>query len=296
MKNNKLTIGIAVGVLIALGVWFLSSGKYNNPDELQNTAKKKQNIRNGQMNNQGIVVITGSGNDYTSAERYERVAELSDHLTDIERRALYDFLKGHDSGPFMNAAKNDIMNVLRNQQQPPSELTDVLLALYHDKSQSEVIRIYAIQHLRPWYRQQGQKDPRIREAFFEALDETDSGVAGTALLAMRYLSRDQDGFDAAEIGVKAIEMAENPAANVLNRVSAIQVASTLSGKTGDGTKFRVLADNETHTMIKVAAIAAIGQSGDQSQREYLTAIADQNKEPFRTAAISALKKLSGGMK
>lgn len=297
MKKRLIIYGIAIAGIVSF-LWIFHPGgsmvKSNAPSEADGLKKSEQlqaSLTPASSNSPVNFIAADGNHDWN--ERYLQVSELSSELSAAERRQLYDFLRTHDRGELVYATKNDILNVLRKQNTPPPELTDVLLELYRDKEQAEVVRMYALQHMRPWYRMQGQRDPRIREAFYEALDETDSGIAGTALLAIRYLSRDQSGFDVETIGAKALEMAENPAVNVLNRISAIQVATTAAGKTGDGDKYRRLAETEQHTMIRVAAIAAIGQSGDQSQRDYLASIAERNQEPFRTAALNAIHKLDG---
>ena len=112
------------------------------------------------------------------------------------------------------------------------------------------------------------------------------------MLALRYLAKDQEGFDASEIGGRALAMAEDPAVNLLNRVSAIQVASTVAGRTGDGARYRKFAEAGNAMPMRLAAIAALGQSGDQSQRPFLEDILSTGKEPLAAAARHAIKKLS----
>ncbi|MGE4301852.1 MAG: hypothetical protein AB7F40_09660 [Victivallaceae bacterium] len=238
------------------------------------------------------VAVTIVANDIDAVKRYRMVNELSDKLSQAEIDALYAYLQNHDSGSYIYGTKNDIINRLRAQQQPPPELTDVLLGIYRDENQDIVTRMYALQHLRPWYREQGQKDLRIKEALDEALSRPETELAGVALLAERYLSRDQEGFDRTEIAGTAMEIVNNPSANQLTRISAIQVVATLNGKTGDGTAYRQLSADGNPMMVRMAAIAALGQSGDQAQREYLEHLATTTQPPLSVAANEALKKLN----
>jgi len=210
-----------------------------------------------------------------------------------DRQQIYEYLKHGPNDKQHYAIKNKIMNLLRSQETPQNELTGVLLELLQNKEQDMVVRIYALQHLGLWYKDGGGRgDSRIADALHSAIQDTDSELAGAALLTMRYLAENDVAFDAAELKTEALAIVNSPTANQLSRVSAIQVAASLSEKTGDATPYLQYAESGNDMLMRMAALAAIGKSGDQSQRELLENIIGQEKPPITTAAKSALRNLS----
>ncbi len=126
----------------------------------------------------------------------------------------------------------------------------------------------------------------------KTIQDADSELSGAALLAVRYLAKDQAEFQSPEIAEQAWKIAENSSANELSRISAIQVASMLDSSKGDGSKYVTLAQAGNSMPIRLSAIAALGNSGDQTQREHLTKIVETEKEPLKTAAKHALQNLN----
>ena len=119
----------------------------------------------------------------STAERLRQVHALPDDLSAADREAVARYLKYGENSDIELVIKNDLMNKLRNQKTLPPELTGVLLDLYSDRKQNITVRIYALQHLRPQY--ELTRDAAIRQAFYDALNETDNEIAGGALLALR---------------------------------------------------------------------------------------------------------------
>ena len=94
--------------------------------------------------------------------------KISSDLSRGNREILNRFLLGHSSQPDAQARgseyvrKNEIMNVLRNQNKQPAELAEVLIKIYQDRAQDVVIRDYAVQHLSSWYEQRADEHERKR--------------------------------------------------------------------------------------------------------------------------------------
>ena len=185
------------------------------------------------------------------------------------------------------------MNKLRNQKTLPPELTGVLLELYSDRKQNITVRIYALQHLRPQY--ELTRDAAIRQAFYDALNETDNEIAGGALLALRYLCTEYPNeFDTAVISRRAAEIAQDGNVNNLTRLSAVQVAAML-GNAEIEPAIRSLAENaSTPLTLRLSAIAGLGQLKRPESRPTLELLA-QNKGPEGKAARMALIKFSNNM-
>ena len=226
----------------------------------------------------------------STAERLRQVHALPDDLSAADREAVARYLKYGENSDIELVIKNDLMNKLRNQKTLPPELTGVLLELYSDRKQNITVRIYALQHLRPQY--ELTRDAAIRQAFYDALNETDNEIAGGALLALRYLCTEYPNeFDTAVISRRAAEIAQDGNVNNLTRLSAVQVAAML-GNAEIEPAIRSLAENaSTPLTLRLSAIAGLGQLKRPESRPTLELLA-QNKGPEGKAARMALIKFS----
>lgn len=226
----------------------------------------------------------------STAERLRQVHALPDDLSAADREAVARYLKYGENSDIELVIKNDLMNKLRNQKTLPPELTGVLLELYSDRKQNITVRIYALQHLRPQY--ELTRDAAIRQAFYDALNETDNEIAGGALLALRYLCAEYPNeFDTAVISRRAAEIALDGNVNNLTRLSAVQVAAMLDNAEIEPA-IRSLAENaSTPLTLRLSAIAGLGQLKCPESRPTLELLA-QNNGPEGKAARMALKKFS----
>ena len=229
----------------------------------------------------------------STAERLRQVHALPDDLSAADREAVARYLKYGENSDIELVIKNDLMNKLRNQKTLPPELTGVLLDLYSDRKQNITVRIYALQHLRPQY--ELTRDVAIRQAFYDALNETDNEIAGGALLALRYLCTEYPNeFDTAVISRRAAEIAQDGNVNNLTRLSAVQVAAML-GNAEIEPAIRSLAENaSTPLTLRLSAIAGLGQLKRPESRPTLEQLA-RNKGPEGKAARMALIKFSNNM-
>ena len=229
----------------------------------------------------------------STAERLRQVHALPDDLSAADREAVARYLKYGENSDIELVIKNDLMNKLRNQKTLPPELTGVLLELYSDRKQNITVRIYALQHLRPQY--ELTRDAAIRQAFYDALNETDNEIAGGALLALRYLCTEYPKeFDTAVISRRAAEIALDGNVNNLTRLSAVQVAAMLDNAEIEPA-IRSLAENSsTPLTLRLSAIAGLGQLKRPESRPTLELLA-QNKGPEGKAARMALIKFSNNM-
>ena len=181
------------------------------------------------------------------------------------------------------------MNRLRAQKEAAPELSEMLIDIARDRKQDVVVRAYAVQHMRPWY--EVTRDPALKQAFLDLLEERDSEISGGALLALRRLSEQYpQEFDAAWIGSRAAGLAGDSGAHVLSRVSALQVATLLRApETADAAR-RIVVEGSGHTALRLAALAALGELGSWSDLPLLREL-DGGRPPLSGAARTAAAKL-----
>ena len=301
MKKPHQIVGaacLAAVAVAALAWYFLKTEKAEKTSAFSGSPGDKSAVRRADS----VPAIPAERDDVrrivnpgtaSTAERLRQVHALPDDLSAADREAVARYLKYGENSDIELVIKNDLMNKLRNQKTLPPELTGVLLDLYSDRKQNVTVRIYALQHLRPQY--ELTRDAAIRQAFYDALNETDNEIAGGALLALRYLCTEYPKeFDTAVISRRAAEIARDGNVSNLTRLSAVQVAAMLDNAEIEPA-IRSLAENSsTPLTLRLSAIAGLGQLKRPESRPTLEQLA-QNNGPEGKAARMALKKFSNSM-
>jgi hypothetical protein len=239
-------------------------------------------------------------------KRLSAIDALPRHLTDFELQALYDFLREKtpaDDGQLGQVLKNKLLDFLCAMSPPPSGLLDVLGQLYQDRDQNVVIRDYAIQHLTVFYGQVGNAagmDPLLqstdlkqaRTLLWQAVSETDSSIAGTALLGLTRLS--QQGWtdvDGSKVGSAALKLAGDGSASELSRITAFQVCAKLG--VADALPLALGSAQEGDTIpLRISAIGALGALGGEDQIPLLSQLIQENNDRLKLPAQHALNQIN----
>jgi len=234
-------------------------------------------------------------------DRLTAVKSLSRHLSDEDVAALKDFLltpESLDREPWGHVLKNDVMNVLCDQDPPMPGLDDVLAKVYRDHKQDDVIRDYAVQHLATYYEQMtGQRNASrtlqaTRKVLWEAINEPAGSIAGTALLALNRLSQEYSkDFDREKIASEALKLAGNPIAGEASQITAYQICARLGVREALPIVLRAAADGES-VPLQLSAIAALGQLGGKDQVPYLNGILTGTEVRLKPAAEYALAQIT----
>ena len=299
MKKRTALLGVAALVLLAAGstiLWTLRPGDAPAPRPVP--GKKTVRTRTGGTDS-GVhnwipaerkevekIVNPGEGD---SAERLRLVHVLPDDLSATDLRAVAEYLKHGPNNDAEYVIKNDLMNKLRNQRKPVPGLNRLLIDLCTDREQDEVVRAYALQHLRPQYEETG--DPAIKTTMFAMLDETENGMAGGALLALRYLAEEYPKeFDAGEVARRATEIAASEGTANLTRISALQVASRFGARELEPVAQRLAEDTSASLPLRLSAIATLGQLNAAGSLPTLQTLAG-TPGPVGKAAGAAMKKI-----
>jgi hypothetical protein len=234
-------------------------------------------------------------------DRLWAVHSLPSNLGVLDEEVLYQFLK---SRPAPNEAtlrglrflKNEIFGALQNQADAPPNLTATMIEIYKDQGQDFVTRDYAIQHLVTWYAQGALDSPdartQIRAILRESVAKNDS-IAGTALLGMHRLAKNDPAFTAYEIEDAALKMVQSPEANLASRITAIQVCAE-RGIAGAAPAIETLAQARGQIALQITAIAALGKLGGPGNLGFLRKTAAENPA-LRPAASSALHQIGNAV-
>jgi hypothetical protein len=222
-------------------------------------------------------------------QRIAAVHRLGAGLTASEVDELYEFLLTH--GPD-SLVKNDILNVLRSQQTPPPRLIELLTAIYNDTQQDPPLRDYALQHAALSYHGSALDDRRrIIQLLWLGVKEAHSSSAGTAIMGLQRLAREDALVDARQVAEAALTMAANPSANELARITATQVCGRLGVQAAVPTA-ETLSQSGASVPLRMAAIATLGDLGGPPQRALLERLAANPEPRMKRAALASLQRLS----
>jgi hypothetical protein len=242
-------------------------------------------------------------------ERLETTLKLPANLSSVELKALFDFLQerhAEDEDQGGHALKNDIMDALIRQEPLTLQIISLLTEVYRDRNQHVVIRDYSVQHLAAAYDRlipfanagaEGARSARngIAATLWEALSETDSTIAGTALMGLNRLSGYTAELDRSRIAAVALNLAADPVVGDATRISALQVGARLNNPEILPLSVKLL-EGETPAGIRLSAIGAIGLLGGEGQLSTLNRIIEKDSTLLRPAAVVALGRIQQRIK
>lgn len=311
MKYWKIVWG-GLGVLTIGGtVWYLQQN-HRPPEVTSTTARSLQEkqtvIQSGKvllspmpMNNRSSIPAPAKSelsvavrniidDSLNISERIKLANSLPGNLSEAERHALYEYLKHGVDLPGSNHLKNDLLNTLRNQLTPPPELTQVMLDIFYDTQQNMAMRSYALQHMRPWYWEENMRDPAIKKAFYDGLDQTNNELSGVALLALNYLAEELPSeFDRTFIAEKAAIIAGDSSGSELSRITALDVSSRFGNDSVLPVARKILQDDTENVMLLAAACGVIGRQGNVSDLELLDKSVAKQRAIQRAVAVARQK-------
>ena len=240
------------------------------------------------------------GKDSATADRYEA---RNDALRSIARRrdlpekdvaALVAYLRSKDSAmrpERVAALKNDVMNLLRNQEPPPKGLMEALIAMFRSGKHPPVVLDYCIQHLGAM---QGEITDdalrrRIRETFVFAARQTRQSYAGTALYS---LAEDKHASQSQKNELKRLTVALcKQGAHPVTRISAIQLAGERRYKEILPILRETLSSSRRDAVLDIVSIGSLGLLGDESDLKFLSQFsADTRRATAANAAIKRIKE------
>jgi len=247
--------------------------------------------------------IANEGADYQ--QRADAIQALSGKLSDTDREILYAFLRQHLSGDQRQngeVLRNQLMDALTGMQPPLAGLRELLTEIYQDSGQDMVLRDYAVQHLAQFYRQmaatpasdasyQADELKQAQAVLWEAVGDTDSSIAGTALLGLSHLSQEGwPGLDQNRIGQAALKLAGDGSVGELTKITAVQVCASLN--ITDALAVVLGAAQQTASEpLAISAVGALGVLGGPGQVPFLNQLLEGKDERLKPAAQQALNNI-----
>ena len=229
-------------------------------------------------------------------QRSMALKNLPDRLSGEEINALI-YLLYQSAGQVglspdeLNALKNDVINELKRRMADMETLAQHLVGLYEDPAQDAVLRDYCIQHLGTLYRKlEGDNKAKVLSVLWKATDDRTSPTAGTALIALAD-NREDASVSTGELSDKAVTIAGDLNYAVGARVTAVQIGAKLSNPQILPVARKLAGNRAELVPLRVSAIAAIGMTGDSSDRVLLDELASSPDNRLQTSALSAADRL-----
>lgn len=236
--------------------------------------------------------------------RLKLVRSLPSNLAADHVALFVDFLKAYhaeDEGQEGWVLKNDLMDALCDQDTPSLELTSLLTTLCRETNQNMVIRDYALQHLGTFAERLNEpldwpageaknQQETIKQLLWGMASDTQSAMAGTALLGLTRLASTGAGVDTKLVGTQALKLAADSEANPASRVTALQVCARLR-VTEALPLITQAAEKEPNLGLRISAIAAAGQMGGNHELEMLRRVIQENNPGLQPALGAALAQI-----
>ena len=261
----------------------------------------------------GAVAIV-CGMDEATADRYEA---RNDALRSIARRrdlpkddveALLAYLRKADDALRIErvaALKNDVMNLLRNQDPPVEGLAETLIVMFEGRDISThnsstpnspthphppAVLDYCIQHLGAMLDELDEKGRlRVRAVLVKAAKRTKLPYAGTALYS---LAEDSRATPAQETELKRLTLALcKPGVNNIARIAAIQLAGERGYADALPVLREILSAPSRDAVLDTVCIGSIGLLGNADD---IALIERFKGDARRSAAVdAAIKRIKG---
>ena len=250
-----------------------------------------------------IAVICGK--DRASANRYEA---RNDALRSIARRrdlsagdvaALMSYAasgKGTLHPAREAALRNDVLNLLRDQEPVPTGLPGLLVDIVRNGRHDATLVDYAIQHLGALQRDLRDVEMvrRVRNALFDAASGIEKPYAGTALYALS----DARAMTDAESGRlrRLTSVACSPRANPLVRLSAFQLAGQRGYREVLPEVRSVLRGARRDAVADTVAVGTLGLLGEASDVALIESFAAKGGSRLAGPCAAAVERINGRMK
>ncbi|MFC1497396.1 hypothetical protein ACFLS1_02840 [Verrucomicrobiota bacterium] len=249
------------------------------------------------------IVGLGKKNDYQS--RIKAMRKLGRDLSSDDIKALMLFLDSRSQNQdnirmlAFNGVKNDVLTVLLAQDELPEGFGSKLVEMYNDNEHDDVWRDYCVQYFAEYYQakwavgevpEDDKEHGEINSAYWQAVTEKDKTIAGTALIGLESLSRDYKGFDREKIKQAAVDLANDPDCLEASKITALRMCGMLNNADALPSA-RIVAQTGETTMLRMAAIATVGDLGDEEDIEFLNSMVGSSEKRISAIAKPALERV-----
>ena len=157
---------------------------------------------------------------------------------------------------------NDVMDEMLNRSEIPADYAETMVALFRDKSQGDVIRDFAVQHIglyaetlkmRGKYDADSTESATLRDALWDASDETRTIVAVAAFRALADMAAFDSRIDVSRLDNRLASCVADGAASPAARVMAAQLCGERRVTSASAALASIVADRAQPEPLRRAA-------------------------------------------
>ena len=248
---------------------------------------------------EAVAIITSPAGADMNKARIDAIHGLPSNLSERHVAAFHAFLRSPLGGQPLgdldfNALKNELVFALMRQKLGGGRLAELLAEMSLDGAVDMTWRDYCVQFLGKYY--PSAPHGKGREAMGDALwrtlaDGRGSRLAGSAALQLADLAEaGLPGFPRLRVAAACLAALKDPACHRESQLTLVQTLSRLRASEALP-EFRRLADAVDRPLVRMAAVAAIGDNGTSADRALLQELANGADARTGKAAKAALKRM-----
>lgn len=239
--------------------------------------------------------VTADGPNITLSERLDALYALSPKISIEQSQRLFTFLRSTKIPQGLEtqhvwALKNDLLNTLREQNEPSPEYEQVLRDILNNPAQDSVMRDYALQHARPWYPLSANK-AHVLALLWGSARGKDGSLPGTAMLSLFGIWQEYPSdVSPVELGALALQVAKDETSHIDARISCLQICGKIGYEPALSYAIQTAQKGKV-TQFRMSAIATIGDIGDKKQTPLLNKLAKDSDPGLVKSATAAIKRI-----
>ena len=157
---------------------------------------------------------------------------------------------------------NDVMDEMLNRSEIPADYAETMVALFRDKTQGDVIRDFAVQHIglyaetlqmRGKYDSNSSESATLRDALWDAAEETRTIVAVAAFRALADIAAFDPRIDVNRLDSRLASCIADSSASPAARVMAAQLCGERRVAAAKPVLARIAADRREPDPLRLAA-------------------------------------------
>ena len=157
---------------------------------------------------------------------------------------------------------NDVMDAMLNRSEIPTDYAETMVALFRDKTQGDVIRDFAVQHIglyaetlnmRGKYEADSSESATLRDALWDAAEATRTIVAVAAFRALADMAEFDPHIDASRLDSRLATCVADLTASPAARVMAAQLCGERRVVTAKLALAAIAADRRESEPLRLAA-------------------------------------------
>ena len=157
---------------------------------------------------------------------------------------------------------NDVMDQMLNHSKIPADYAETMVALFRDKSQGDVVRDFAVQHIglyaetiwmRGKYDADSSESATLRDALWDAADETHTIVVAAAFRALADMAAFDPRIDVSRLDSRLASCVADSSASPAARVMAVQLCGERRVVSARAALAAIAADSAQLAPLRLAA-------------------------------------------